>query len=241
MCAFVCTQRIIENRRDTNDVKERWREGSPEVDNCWVCGARGNQRRPVSPIHAYLNAFGAEAPEGARQTKRLIFHRLACWCHTHRSLCWSLFVSSATILLMSHSLLDFFIPSHSSKWPLQMISFPSRVSVEAFGAAGLSQTGFYYIFTVNMMILFSGWKSGLKPTKACDLKMPQVDTRWKNTQSNLCFWEATVFLWSKVHVCGFGGWAKGHLRQQVVQSILSMASSPHGASMLRIWLVDEPK
>lgn len=50
-------------------------------------------------------------------------------------------------------------------------------------------------------------------------------TQWK--KSNLCFCEASGFS-SKLHFGGFGRWNKGHLKQQVVQSIPSMLSPNKG-------------
>lgn len=83
----VCLQSKNDGKHAKHDVKERRRAGGGRG----VCAASGNQTSPDSPIHANLNAFGAETTEGAEQTKSLIFHCLACRKHTRRSFCWSLF------------------------------------------------------------------------------------------------------------------------------------------------------
>lgn len=194
-CVCVCLQSKNDRKHTRHEWCSRagvgrWWEGSPEVDNCWVCAANGNQMSPDSPIHAYLNAEEQRhLKERGRQT--VSFPTVWPAGATHCSLCWSLFVAD-NITTISLTILQSECPN----------------------GGGLSKTCFYYIFIVNMMVMFPGWKSGLKPTKACDLKMPQVDTRWKNT-------EQFVFS-STMRVCGFGGWAKGHLKQQEFQSIPSM-------------------
>lgn len=75
--------------------------------------------------------------------------------------------------------------------------------------------------------MFPGWKSRVEPTKAvwgiCIMSLQ--NTQWK--KSNLCFCEASGFS-SKLHFGWFGRWDKGHLKQQVPQSIPSMLSPSKG-------------
>lgn len=173
-CVYVCLQSKNDRKHTRHEWCSRagvgrWWEGSSEVDNCWVCAANGNQMSPDSPIHAYLNAEEQRhLKERGRQT--VSFPTVWPAGATHCSLCWSLFVAD-NITTISLTILQSECPN----------------------GGGLSKTCFYYIFIVNMMVMFPGWKSGLKPTKACDLKMPQVDTRWKNTQSSLCFHPQCAF------------------------------------------------
>lgn len=88
-CVDVCLQSKDDRKHAKLNVKERgWAGGGRGM--CAALTLTITQTSLDSPTHANLNAFGAETTEGAKQTKSLIIHCLACRKHTRHSFCWPL-------------------------------------------------------------------------------------------------------------------------------------------------------